>query len=219
MPFETYKQVTMDRYKRNQIEEAISRTIGERSAKPSSGLRTRLKRLLDMDRGLKRAARSSDPERANYAFYSSDAPGKGSEVLFSNYDVFALLMGMRMLQHGWPQNFVVTTLRRIRHELEARHTEIFQVNSPNVARQEPQAGDLAIGNPASPFLLIVSDDKTVDRSQKGPYAQIFDNQEDAFRFQMKKAGRSCSWFELDTLARTLRTNLIGSLPRQRGRSS
>jgi hypothetical protein len=172
-----------------------------------------------MDRGLKRAARSSDPERANYAFYSSDAPGKGSEVLFSNYDVFALLMGMRMLQHGWPQNFVVTTLRRIRHELEARHTEIFQVNSPNVARQEPQAGDLAIGNPASPFLLIVSDDKTVDRSQKGPYAQIFDNQEDAFRFQMKKAGRSCSWFELDTLARTLRTNLIGSLPRQRGRSS
>jgi hypothetical protein len=209
----------MNHYKRNQIEEAISRTIGERSAKPSPGLRTRLKRLLDMDRGLKRTARSSDPERANYAFYTSDAPGKGSEVLFSDYDVFALLMGMRMLEHGWPQNFVVTTLRRIRNELEARHTKIFQVESPNVARPEPRAGDLAIGNPASPFLLIVSDGETLDRTREGPYAQIFENQEDAFRFQMKKAGRSCSWFELDTPAHTLRTNLIGSLPRQRGRSS
>jgi hypothetical protein len=209
----------MDDYKRNQIEEAISRTVGERSAKPSSELRTRLKRLLDLDRSLKRAVRSADPERANYAFYTSDAPGRGAEVLFSNYDAFALLTGLRMLDHGWPQNFVVTTLRRIRHELEARHIKILEVNSQNIVRPDPQAGDMAIGNPDSPFLLIVSDDKTVDRIKAGTYALTFENQEEAFRFQMAKVGRSCSWFALETQAQALKANLVGSLPRQRGRTS
>src|SRR4051812_18486262 len=101
----------MEPYKRNQVEEAISRTVGEKSTKPSSELRTRLKRLLDLDRTLKRV-RSEGSGSANYAFYNKDAPGKGGEVLFSSYDAFALLTGLRMLNHGWPQNFVVTTLRR-----------------------------------------------------------------------------------------------------------
>jgi hypothetical protein len=209
----------MKGYKRNQVEEAISRTVGERAAQPSSELRTRMKRLLDLDRGLKRAARSADPERANYAFFSQDAPGRGGEVLFSDYDAFALLTGSRMLDHGWPQTFVVTTLRRVRQELESRHTKILKTNYRNVVRPPPQAGDMAIGNPDAPFLLVVSDDKTMDQPAGGPYALIFENQEKAFRFQMEKAGRSCSWFGLETPARELAKNLVASLPRQRGRSS
>jgi len=72
-------------YKRNQIEEAIARTINSHSAVPSSELRTRVKRLLDTDRNLGRSKRSMDPTMANYAFYSSDSPGKGVEVWFSDY--------------------------------------------------------------------------------------------------------------------------------------
>jgi hypothetical protein len=178
-----------------------------------------MKRLLDLDRGLKRA-RSADLERTNYAFFSHDAPGRGGEVLFSDYDAFALLTGLRMLDHGWPQTFVVTTLRGIRKELESRHMGILKSKNRSAVRSSPQAGDLAIGNPDAPFLVIVSDDKTVDReSVAGPYAKTFENQEKAFRFQMEKAGRSCSWFGLETTARELAKNLAGSLPRQRGRTS
>jgi hypothetical protein len=205
-------------FKRNQIEEAISRTFGERSVQPSSKLRTRLKRLLDLDRGLKRTARSNDPERANYAFYSSDAPGKGSEVLFSICDACALLLGLRLLEHGWPQNFVVAKLRRVRPELDQRHAELLRASAPNVAAIEPQAGDIALGNPNSPFLLIVSDDRTGDQPKAGPYPLIFNNYQEAFRFQLEKAGRSCSGFELEGPARALQHNLAGSLPRKRGRS-
>ena len=78
-------------FKRNQVEEAIALVFEPGSAKPTSELRTRLKRLLETDRGLDRNKRSADPERANFAFYSTDAPGRGVENWFSDYDAFALL--------------------------------------------------------------------------------------------------------------------------------
>jgi hypothetical protein len=207
----------MDLYKRNQVEEAISRTIGEKSAKPSSELRTRLKRLLDLDRSLKRA-RSEDSGGANYAFYNSGAPGKGGEVLFSNYDAFALLTGLKMLNHAWPQNFVVTTLRRIRKELRLQHSMALRMRSKRTGA-EPRAGDIAGMNPASPFLLIVSDDRTANPNNQGPYAMTFANEVDAFRFQMQAVGRSCSWFELEASAKALSANLARALPRSRGRTA
>ncbi|HET7493049.1 MAG TPA: hypothetical protein VFK01_14350, partial [Bradyrhizobium sp.] len=55
-------------FKRNQVEEAIACVLEPGSAKPSSQMRTRLKRLLETDRGLGRSKRSRDPERANFAF-------------------------------------------------------------------------------------------------------------------------------------------------------
>jgi hypothetical protein len=206
-------------FRRNQIEEAISRTFRERSVLPSSKVRTRLKRLLDLDRSLKRTARSNDPERANYAFFSSDAPGKGSEVLFSIYDACALLLGLRLLEHGWPQNFVVAKLRRVRLELDRKYAHILRADTTNIAPIEPQAGDIAVANPNSPFLLIVSDDDTGDQSKAGPYTEVFDNYQKALRFQLEKADRSCSWFELEGPAKALQHNLLGSLPRKRGRTS
>ncbi len=85
------------RYKRNQVEKAISRVFETGSAKPSLGLRTRLKRLLETDRGLGRSKRSADPKCANFAFYSMEGPGRGGEVWFSAYEVFALLIGLRLM--------------------------------------------------------------------------------------------------------------------------
>ncbi|MGZ5829680.1 MAG: hypothetical protein ACXWJW_14225, partial [Xanthobacteraceae bacterium] len=101
-------------YKRNQIEEAIAQQIGERDAEPSPELRTRLKRLLDADRELGRVPRSKDPQKANFAFYSSESPGRGTEVEFSEYETFALLTSLRLLMHGFPQGFAVEILRRVR---------------------------------------------------------------------------------------------------------
>ena len=60
-------------FKRNQVEEAIACVLEPGSAKPSSEMRTRLRRLLETDRALGRSKRSPDPERANFAFSGMDA--------------------------------------------------------------------------------------------------------------------------------------------------
>ena len=88
-------------FKRNQVEELIAHVLEPGSAKPSSEIRTRIKRLLETDRGLGRTKRSTDPERANFAFYSLDAPGRGGEHWFSDDDAFALLIGLQLMRHGW----------------------------------------------------------------------------------------------------------------------
>ncbi len=105
-------------FKRNQVEEAIARVVEPGSSKPSSEMRTQLRRLLEADRSLGRNKRSADPERANFAFYSMDAPGRGVENWFSHYETFALLLGLRLWRLGWPQGLVVAVLRRIKPELE-----------------------------------------------------------------------------------------------------
>jgi hypothetical protein len=69
-------------YKRNQIEKAIARVFDQNCETPSSELRTRIKRLLELDRSIGRKVRSKDPEEANFAFFSEEAPGTGAVILF-----------------------------------------------------------------------------------------------------------------------------------------
>jgi hypothetical protein len=71
-------------YKRNQIEEAIARISISKYEKPPPELRTRIKRLLDLDRFMGRKLRSKDAEEANFAYhpgpeknYGKDAPAMG----------------------------------------------------------------------------------------------------------------------------------------------
>jgi hypothetical protein len=208
-------------YKRNQVEEAISHLFGEQAAKSSSGLRTRIKRLLDTDRSLPRNIRRSNrPEHANYAFYSSDSPGKGGEVSFSSYEAFAIMIGLQMLNHNWPQKFVVETLRRLRRELEEQHKEILRLDpaerfDEERIRLDAQPGTLVV-NTASPiFLLIWSDQRSAN--YPAPSAGIYNNH-DAFAVTIAKAGRSSTWLELTRPAHSLSAQLYASLPRKRGRS-
>src|SRR5262249_52657130 len=107
-------KVSMLTYKRNQVEAAISRLLRPGSKEPTLELRVRLKRLLETDRAHGRVARSTDPTRANYAFYSADAPGSGGDVWFSGYEAFALLIGIRLMGHGWPQGSAVSVMRLVR---------------------------------------------------------------------------------------------------------
>jgi hypothetical protein len=211
-------------YKRNQVDEAISRVFEEKSANPSSGLRTRVKRLLDLDRSLPRRSKSKRPELANYAFYSSDSPGKGAEVLFSDYEAFALMIGLQMLNHNWPQMFAVETLRRYRQELEGRHKKLLSLDPIKLfdekqIRASAQAGSLAVGSRSPVFFLIWSDDRySRDSGPVAPSAKIFNGEAAALKFTREKTGRSTTWLELTDLAHALSSELSKTLPRKRGRS-
>jgi hypothetical protein len=81
-------------------------------------LRTRIKRLLELDRSIGRNLRSKNAEEANFGFFSEKAPATGAVISFSEYEAFALLNGLRIMEHGWPQGFAVSIMRRVRLDLE-----------------------------------------------------------------------------------------------------
>jgi hypothetical protein len=147
-----------------------------------------------MDRSLIRNARSADPEVANYAFYSSDSPGKGVEVWFSNYEAFALMVGLRLLQHGWPQTFPVVLLRRLRPELEREHARILKQDSAilfdeKAIRQKARPGDLYFGNTDPVLLTIVSGQHpTKEDSTKPPPCAICRGMQHVSKFLKEEAG-------------------------------
>src|SRR5678815_5177054 len=111
-------------YKRNQIEEAIARVFDPNCENPPSELRTRIKRLLELDRSMGRKVRSKAAAEANFAFSSEDDPGTGAVISFSEYEAFALLNGLRIMGHGWPQGFAVSIMRRVRPDLEKEQARI-----------------------------------------------------------------------------------------------
>src|SRR4030095_1101270 len=113
-------------YKRNQIEEAIARIFTPNCERPPSELRSRIKRLLDLDRSVGRKLRCNDAEEANFGFFREEAPGTGAVVSFSEYDAFALLNGLRIMGHRWPQRFAVSIMRRVRVDLEREHARILK---------------------------------------------------------------------------------------------
>ena len=148
-------------YKRNQIEEAIARLFDPESKAVPSELRTRIKRLFELDRSLGRSPRSKDPEQANYAFFSDEAPGTGADISFSEYDGFALLNGLRLMAHGWPQGFAVSTMRRLRLDLQNEHARILKQNPDELFNEQAiwkkaQPGDIAVDNTDPVFLTLAS---------------------------------------------------------------
>ncbi|MFL5069601.1 MAG: hypothetical protein ACJ8D9_08410, partial [Xanthobacteraceae bacterium] len=62
-------------------------------------------------------------------------------------EAFALFAGLLLLQHGWPQAYAVSVLRRVRPELQQHHTRILiqdrsQLFNDELIRQRAQPGDL-----------------------------------------------------------------------------
>ena len=207
-------------FKRNQVEEAIALVFEPGSAKPSSKMRTQIKRLLDTDRSLGRNKRSNDPESANFAFYSRDGSGRGFENWFSDYEAFALLIGLRLMWHGWPQGFAVAVLRRMRPELAKHHACILSqdVADNELTRPRPKPGDLVVAHANPVFLTINSRDRE-DPSGPNP-AAIHPGQEQLMRFiKAQEVGQAWTVFELAGSAHVLSSALANSRPRKRGRGS
>ena len=169
-------------FKRNQVEEAIAGVFEPGSAKPSSETRTRLKRLLETDRGLGRNKRSADPERAHFAFYSTEGPGRGVENRFSDYEAFALLIGLRLMRLGWPQGLAVAVLRRVKPALETHHARMLEQAPAQLSdeqrRQQANPGDLV-----SLIVPTPCSSSSVPRIEKIVRAQI----------QLQYAGARSSW--------------------------
>lgn len=211
----------MQVYKRNQVEEAIARTMANHPNAEPSELPTRIKRLLDADRAKGCTKRSNDPERSNYAFYSDKSPGKGVEVNFTDYEAFAVQMGVRMLDHNWPQGFAVSTLRRFRPELQAAHKRILGTEARSLSPlREQYSGSPVPTRSGREYFMIVSDLSTDQHPASAkPYARLFRDQEAAFQFQLERPGRSCTWLELVAPAVALHRQLQQIEPRKRGRSS
>jgi hypothetical protein len=125
----------MANYKRNQVEEAISGVLSPDTPAPSSELKTRIKRLLETDRGR---------DGSKYAFFSGKPPGSGTEIWFSDYEAFAVFIGLSLMQHGWTQGFAVNVMREVRSDLEKQYARtLAQDNGCSIKSKSEQTRDQA----------------------------------------------------------------------------
>lgn len=212
----------MQSYKRNQTEGAISLVVGEGSA-PSAGLQTKVKRLLDTDRKLGHKPRSKEPELANYAFYSGNASGRGSDFWLSSYEVFALLEALNLMEHGSTQARAVSILRRARPALEQKHAAILQWDPAKLfdeqkIRESARPGSLAVWSTRPVFLVIASRKGSV--TKQGSDAEVAVLEADQLTpFSRKRPGFLLSITELTRIAHDLRDALAKTKPSKRGRGS
>jgi hypothetical protein len=187
-------------YKRNQVEEAIAGVFELVPGKRASEVRTRTKRLLEFDRALGRKRRSKDMEQANFAFFSQEAAGTGADVLFSEYEAFAVLIGLKMMDFAWPQSFAVSILRRIRRDLEGEHARLLK----------------ELGGAGESSLAVFSNaDHAPDASKTLP--RLVRGFEDTMRTSRQLGAPNMAVFELAQIAHRLRNELINTQPRRRGR--
>jgi hypothetical protein len=209
----------MQRFKRNQIEQAISRMFNRQAVESSTELRTRLKRLLETDRAL------GDPDMAHFAFFSSDAPGSGVEVWFSAYEAFALLMAWRLLEHGWPQATAVSILRQVRPQLEREHARILKLDPEQIfdqkkIREKAKPGSLAVNTTDPVFLVIASmEGHPRDSASTTRLIKICRGEEELMPMLRREVGLSATTFELVAAAHVLQIRLRETEPSKRGRGS
>ena len=210
-------------FKRNQVEEAITRVLEPGSGRPSLKLRTRLKRLLETDRALGRNKRAADPQSAHFAFYSKDPPGRGAENWFSDYEVFALLTGLRLMRHGWPQGYAVAVLRRVKPELENHHARILKQSQAvlfddRLIHQQAKAGSLGLANTDPVFLVINSRDER-DPSESHPAAVCRGERQLMQFIKSHEIGQTWTIFEFVNIVYALSSALATTKPRKRGRAN
>jgi hypothetical protein len=128
-------------YKRNQVEGAIARATGRTRGPdygPEQELITRFKRLTETDRGIRVDKRASSPLFHRYAFFDEAPPGKGAEIGYTPYAAFALYLGFRLMDAGFPQSAAIAFLRRIRPDLESEHARILRLKPDSLIDHSPQ---------------------------------------------------------------------------------
>jgi hypothetical protein len=212
----------MTGYKRNQVEEAISDLLEPASLRPTQDLRTKLKRLLETDRAL------PPPEGLNdvkYAFFTGDPPGRGVEIQFSTYEAFALLNGVRLMGHGWPQSLAVSVMRDVRPELEEQYKRILAHDprwlfDQEAIRNAASAGGHAYDNRDPVLLTVVS----APGSSPGEATALFKckicrgpAEAQKFFWDVSKGEGAVTMFEVTTLVHRLAGKLANTEPRARGR--
>jgi hypothetical protein len=214
----------MEHFKRNQIEDAILRTLDATGAR-ATALKLRMKRLLVTDRRLGRGKRSDVRPGRGYAFYSQQPPGSGVEVLFLGYEALALIVAISLLEHGMPQATVVDIMRELRPDLEAAHSDFLKKDpkalfDPEAVRRLVRPEMFFVDNADPVFLAIV---KRPARSAVKIHASlaVCRGHSGLADFHKKYAvpGSAATVSELTTLMYKLATNLARTQPIKRGRST
>lgn len=208
------KPTNSSSYQRGQIEEAISCLIEPELVRPSPLLRAQIKRLIDVDR---RLVQTLDGHRP--AFLTVPLPQRGTNVTFTAYGAFALLTGVRVMRHGWPQRKVVKLMSAVRRDMQREHRRTM--------RQDPKAlfDFEAIKAAARPGdVAHDSVDPVVLRVRAVPSDRGIDLVGDVFRVgDTQRASRSLrppyTEFDLVGTAFRLAEALSTTSPRSRGRPS
>jgi hypothetical protein len=206
-------------FKRNQIEEALARVIQPGTATLSSQMAGRVKRLLELDRARGRNKHSQDPAN-NFAFYGVKSPGRGHDNPFSEFEVFALLIGVQLMRHGLPQRRVVSLLRRIRPELEWHHARILREDpsslfDESLIRARVTTGQMAVDNTNPTFIVVYSEQGRKDSMS----VAICRGEREAFDlFHLCGPGYAFTRIELVNFAHALSAALARATPQMRGRA-
>ena len=213
----------MQSFKRNQIEHAIARIFVPNCERPPPELRTRIKRLLELDRSVGRKVRSKDAEEANFGFFSEEAPGTGADISFSEYEAFALLSALRIMEHGWPQGFAVSIMRRVRLDLAKEHARILRQDPVKLfdwqaIRARARPGDIAVDNTDPVFLALASKAQHApEEARRSPVSAVCHGFEQVSKFSRDVGASSMTMFEIVTLVHRLHQELMQTEPRRRGR--
>lgn len=107
-------------YKKGQVEWALWRAFrptGSRDDGPVPVFRTRIKRLLDLDREPIVDGQESG-SASEYAFVATPDGGKGAEAAYEPVDAFCLGLALDLLDVGFKQSEVVFLMRHLRSELD-----------------------------------------------------------------------------------------------------
>jgi hypothetical protein len=154
-------------YKRGQVEWALWRafTLARSPGHgPPSIFRTRVKRLLDLDRELDSSEMEVPPTCA-FAFVEPSDGGSGFEVQYAPFDVFCLAIGLDLLDVGFKQGEIVLLMRYLRATLTDWFDDLVQRPSlidrqvrlakdhPDLPSIERRAGQAPIAD-ARVFLIL-----------------------------------------------------------------
>ncbi len=209
--------------KRNQLEEAIIRTLGASDAQ-ARDLKLRIKRLLLTDRRLGGGKRSDHLNTGRYAFYSGKPQGSGNEVMFTAFEVFAVLAALLLLRHGIPQAKVVRILRDVRPDLEAAHHDILNKDPEELfdedrIRAMGSVGAIVVDSTAPIFLAFVELD--IGRGRVEASIAVCRGLDELGKFfkQYSVVGSGTTFFQFTRLMHTLASNLAKTRPVKRGRST
>jgi hypothetical protein len=180
--------------------------------------------LLELDRKLGRKPRSKDVEESNFAFFSEEPPGSGADISFSQYEAFALLTGLSMMEHGWPQGFAVSVLRRVRPELAREHARILrqdpgQLFDREAIRKNARPGDLAVDNTDPVFLTVISGARAPDNEATMPLCAVCRGLKAVNQFRHEMDASSFTMWEIATIAHRFSEQLRQTESRRRARAT
>ena len=118
--------MNIDTYGRGQMEDALWRSFARGRFKPGAGIpqrfRTRIKRLMEIDRDLDFGSAEMPPETP-FAFAAPPNPQTG-EAAYAPIDAFCLALALDLIDAGFNQKEVVFFVRYTRPKLERRFAEI-----------------------------------------------------------------------------------------------